>query len=160
MNIIRLSFLWLLTSSSLYKKLHEFFILPSVHHLQSLSSSAAVSSGQIDVEYLSQKTRNLPPHEKIITLIVDEMYVAQRIEYTDRAFVGLAANGSSAKTVLSFMVQSVCSNYKDMVCLIPVLKLDTSILQTWLHEVLVALHNLFVIVAVTTTISVTGKPFS
>ena len=63
-SIIRISFLWQLTSSSLYKKLHEFFILPSVHHLQSLSSSAAVSPGQINVEYLSQKTRNLPPHKK------------------------------------------------------------------------------------------------
>ena len=157
---MRISFLWQLTSSSLYEKLHEFFILPSVRRLQSLSSSAAISSGQIDVEYLSQKTRNLPPHEKIVTLVMDEVYVAQRIEYTDGAFVGLAADGSSAKTVLSFMVQSVCSNYKDMICLIPVSKLDTSILHTWLHKVLVALHNLKFLLSLLTTISVTGKPFS
>ena len=132
----------------MYKKLHEFFILPSVRRLQSLSSSAAVLSEQIDVEYLSQKTRNLPPHEKIVTLIVDEVYVAQRIEYTNSAFVRLADDGSSATTVLSFMVQSVCSNYKDVVCVIPVSKLDTSILQALLHKVPVALHYLFVIVAV------------
>ena len=94
-------------SSSLYKNLHELFILPSVRRLQLLSSSSVVSSGQIDVEYLAQKTQNLSLHEKIVTLIVDEVYVAQRIENTDGAFVGLAAGGSSAKTVLSFMVQSV-----------------------------------------------------
>ena len=121
-SIIRISFLWQLTSSSLYKKLHEFFILPSVRRLQSRFFSAAVSSGLIDVKYLSQKTRNLPLHDKIVTFIVDEEYVAQRIEYPDGAFVGFAADGSSAKTVLSFMVQSVCSNYKDVVCLFPVSK--------------------------------------
>ena len=65
-SIIRISFLWQLTSSWLYKKLHEFFILPSVRRLQSLSSSAAVSSGQIDVEYLAQKTQNLPPMKKLL----------------------------------------------------------------------------------------------
>ena len=119
-----------------------------MRRFQSLSSSAAVSSGQSNVGYLSQKTRNLPLHEKIVTLIVDEVYVAQRIEYTDGAFAGLAADGSLAKPSLSFMVQSVCSNYKDMGCLITVSKLDTSILQAWLHKVLVALHNLFVIVTV------------
>ena len=51
------------------------------------------------------------------------MCVAQRIEYvarTDGAFVGLAADDSSAKIVLSFMVQSVCSNYEDMICLVPI----------------------------------------
>ena len=68
-----------------------------MRRLQSLSSNAAVSSGQIDVEYLSQKTQNLPSGEKIIALIVDEVYVAQRIDYTDGEFVGLAADGSSAK---------------------------------------------------------------
>ena len=107
---MRISFLWQLTNSSLYKKLHEFFNLLSVRRLRSPSSSAAFSSGQVDVEYLSQKTWNLPPHEKIVTLIVDEVYVAQRIECTDGAFVGLAADGFSAKAILSFMVQSVCSN--------------------------------------------------
>ena len=48
------------------------------------------------------------------------------------------------------MIQSVHSNYKDMVYLIPISKLDTSILKAWLHKVLVALHNLFVIVSVST----------
>ena len=47
-----------------------------------------------------------------------------------------------------FMVQSVSSNYKDMLCLILISKLDTRILQAWLQKVLVALPNLFVIVAV------------
>ena len=76
--------------------------------LPPVTSSAAVSCRQIDVEYLAQKTQNLPSREKIVTLIVDKVYVAKRIKYTDGAFVGLAADGSSAKTILSFMVQSVC----------------------------------------------------
>ena len=118
-----------------------------MRHFQSFSCSAAVSSAQIDVEYLAQKPQNLLSREKIVTLIVHEVYVAQRIEYTDGAFAGFAADGSSAKNGL-FMVQSVCSNYKDMLCLIPISKLDTRILQAWLHKVLLALPNLIIIVAV------------
>ena len=43
-SLLMTSFLWQLTSSSLYKKLRSFFILPSISQLRRLSSTTAVES--------------------------------------------------------------------------------------------------------------------
>ena len=80
--------------------------------------------------------------------MVDEIHTANRIEYSKGSFQRLAENGMPSKTVLSFMVQSVHGKCKDIVCLIPVHRLDYSILLSWFHKVMVALHDIFLIVAV------------
>ena len=46
------------------------------------------------------------------------------------------------------MVQSVCKNYKDIVCLVPVEKLDTSLLHYWFNKVMKYLSKIFIVVAV------------
>ena len=74
--------------------------------------------------------------------------IAQRIEYSNGCFVGLTEDGVPAKTVLAFMVQSVCSKYKDVVCLIPVNKLDTGLLHAWFDRVMQGLRDIFLVLAV------------
>ena len=147
-SMLKTAFLWQLTSNSLYKKLNSFFVLPSVRRLQTLSAGTAVTSGSIDVGYLKERVKNLSDKEKIVTLILDEVYIAERVEYSNGSFIGLTENGTPAKTVLGFMVQSVCSNYKDIVCLIPVATLNTSVLQKWFTKVMTALHDIFIVIAV------------
>ena len=44
------------------------------------------------------------------------------------------------------MVQSTCAKYKDVVCLIPLKKLDTTTLQYWFNQVMLSLHDLFLVV--------------
>ena len=80
--------------------------------------------------------------------MVDEVYTAQRVEYTNGSFIGWTEDGSPAKTVLSFMIQSICGKFKDVVCLIPVHKLDTHLLKTWFHKVMNFLDGIFDVVAV------------
>ena len=123
------AFLWRLTSTSLYKKLLNLFVLPSIAHLRRLSAEMAVESSKLDMEYLRERTENLTAQDKIVTLMVDEVYTVQRIEYTNGAFVGVTEDGSPAKTVLAFMVQSLHGKYKDVVCLVPVNRLDTVLLR-------------------------------
>ena len=70
------------------------------------------------------------------------------MEYQNGTFVGLTEDGACARTDLTFMVQSVCQNYKDVVCLVPVEKLDTSILRCWFDKVMKCLDEIFFVVAV------------
>ena len=80
--------------------------------------------------------------------MIDEIYTAQRIEYSNGAFVGLTEDNKPAKTVLTFMIQSTCSKYKDVVCLVPVDKLDTKTQRKWFDLVMLKLQDIFRIVAV------------
>ena len=76
---------------------------------------------------------------------MDKIYT---VEYSNGSFVGLTEEGKPSKTVLTFMIQSVNSKYKDVVCLQPFYQLDTEFLKSWFHTVMVALHDLFIVVAV------------
>ena len=86
--------------------------------------------------------------ERLIVLLIDKVYTAQRIEYSDGSFIGLPMEGKPAKTILAFMVQSVVGNFEDIVCLIPVNKLDTALLHHWFIIVLKALDSLCSVVAI------------
>ena len=79
--------------------------------------------------------------------MLDEVYTAQRVEYTNGSFIGVT-EGASAKTVLIFMLQSVKGKYKDVVCLIPIHKLSTALLWKWFDLLMSVLNDLFLIVAV------------
>jgi len=86
----------------------------------------------------------------MVTLLIDEVYIAERVEYSNGSFIGITENGTPGKTVLGFMIQSIFCSYKDVVCLIPISTLDTSTLYFWFTKVMEALKNLFHVVAVCT----------
>ena len=81
-------------------------------------------------------------------LIIDEVYTAQRIEYCNGQFIGLTKDGVASKTVLTFMVQSIYGKYKDVVCLIPINKLDTALLREWFFKVMEGINDCFQVLAV------------
>ena len=147
-TVIKLSFLWYITSTSPYKKLRDLFILPSITRLRQLSQGTTVDSSDINLNYLHQRTAQLNDKEKIVTLIIDEVYTAQRMEYSNGAFIGLTLDGEPAKTVLTFMVQSTCCKYKDIVCLVPAAKLSTRLLWYWFDRVMFALKDLVLVICV------------
>ena len=91
-------------------------------------------------------------------LLLDEVYTAQRVEYSNDSFVGLTEDGVPAKTVLAFMVQSICGKYRDVVCLIPINKLNTNTLSHWFNRVLKAsvLFTKYLLFVLITTFA-TGK---
>ena len=144
------AFLWQLASTSLHKKLNKLFVLPSVIRLCQLSGGMTVQEGKLDLNYLKMRVADLSSREQIVALLVDEVYTAQRIESSNGSFIGLTEEGAQVKTVLAFMIQFVMGKYKDVVCLIPVKKLDTNHLKAWFDRVMLSLNELFFVVAVCT----------
>ena len=65
-----------------------FFSLPSVWRLQSLSACTSVATESIDLEYLKEKIKDLSLQEKMVTLILDEVYIAERVKYSNESFIG------------------------------------------------------------------------
>jgi len=58
--------------------------------------------------------------------MIDEIYIAKRVEYNGGEMQGLTHEGSVASTLLCFMVKSLTSKYKDLVAMYPMCKLTAT----------------------------------
>lgn len=158
-SLICTSFLWQMTSTGLYKKLKDVFLLPSIRRLQQLSQNTSVRPCRLDTEYLTRRTSHLTERNKIVLLIIDEVYTAQRMEYQNGQLIGLTENGSKAKTVLTFMVQSLFSKFKDVVYLAPVDRLNTLQLNSYFESLLEQLSHFVFVQAVSVDNHVVNRTF-
>ena len=127
--------------------------------LHSLSRGSTVETCTIDLEYLQRRSNFLSDKEKIVTLLIDEVYTAQRIEFSNGEFVGYTSDGIPAKTVLTFMIQSTCSKYKDVVYLVPVFRLTSDTLYNEFISVVTQIDSLFHVIAVSTDNHVINRSF-
>ena len=119
-----------MTSKSAYMKLREIVILPTIRRLQQLSESTSVSTGEVQKHYLIHRSAALKAEDKVVVLLIDKVYAAQHDD-----------DGAIAKTVLTFMVQSLRSTYKDVVKLVPVEGLTTDIVKKNFDSVLEAVSK-------------------
>ena len=147
-NLLVTAFLWHMNSRALYARLGDLFCLPSVRRLQQISAGSAVNPSIVDTQYLKMRAANLDENQKIVLLIIDEIYVASRIELVDGRLVGVTDNGGVSKTVLVFMVQSIRSKYKDVVKVVPVDTLTTDLLLEQFHSVLQSISDIFHVFAI------------
>ena len=65
-----------------------FFSMASVRRSQRLSARTSVATGSIDLGYLKEIIKDLSVQEKMVTLIFDEVYIAERVEYSNESFIG------------------------------------------------------------------------
>jgi len=81
--------------------------------------------------YLKQKCSVLAEHERLCVLIMDEIYVSQKIACKGGSLHGFATNvgassdNAEASTVQAFMISSLFSKNKDVLALEPVKYLDS-----------------------------------
>ena len=91
---------------ALYKQIRQegILILPTVRHLKNPTSAFSVESGMSEatIQYLKARIATLSEREKVVNLIIDEVYSSQRIEYSGGNFYGYE-NQNVTKTLLCFM---------------------------------------------------------
>lgn len=120
--------------------------LPHSSYLKRLQSVFNIGSGMqqnVHVEYLRQKCQRMKDFERTVILMIDEIYVSGQLSYKQGKFEGGANNdiSSSANTAQVFMISSVLSKHKDVVCIVPVKNMTAMILSDMIKEVLQILHN-------------------
>ena len=147
-SLIIQAFIWHSLSPALYRKLCDFFCLPSERRLQQLSCRNDVSLNNMDMEYITFRIKNLSDRDRIVTLIIDEIYTAARIEFHNGRFIGMTEDGNVSKTVLAFMVESLTSKYRDVVKLIAVDSLTSQQLRRYFDVLLSRLDQHLFVVAV------------
>lgn len=106
-------------SSSTYEFLRQFFILPHKRYLQFISSKLSISPDSDDntQHYLKIMAKNLNEREKVVNLMIDEIYVTSKLVYKAQKIDGMAENKPDelAKTIQSFMITSPFGHFKEMV---------------------------------------------
>ena len=132
-SLLASSALWENTSPALYKHImkENVLTLPSEKHLRNLTSILTTESGitSSTAAYLRARAKGLSDREKLVSVLIDEVYCAKQTEYSNGKFFG-NEDGDSSKTILSFMLKSVASKYRDMVALIPINKISADLLKS------------------------------
>ena len=108
-ELIRLLFIWQMMGQSMYKKLKILFILPLVRRLQQLAQGTSIEDSTFNSKYFKTRVSNFTSQQRyfVVTLMIDEVYTAQRIEYSNGKFIDLTENGRRSRAVLIFMVHVV-----------------------------------------------------
>jgi hypothetical protein len=102
------------------------------------------------LEYLRIRISGLSERERLTSIIIDEVYSAKRIEYSNGKFYGFE-NSVATKTLLCFMVKSVAGKYEDIVAMVPLTTISSEIIARWYDKVLKAVTELGFVVVVTLT---------
>lgn len=133
-------------SPSAYHALRNYgFFLPHPRNLRKLIYNIDLSMEKLDgsIKYLQNRLKCLKPHEKIVTLIMDEIYISPQLNFKGGSIYGNAIDSSDfAKTVQVFMISSVFSKYKDVVGLFPVSNLKSTYLKDMIMKILQMVEEL------------------
>ena len=125
------------TSPAAYKQLlrEEIFFLPSIRHLQHLTSSMdnELRLGETAINYLKARLTKLGQQDRLVSLIFDEVYTQKRIEYVGGRFYGMDMENEHATKTICPMVRSVAGSYRDIVAMSPVDNLNAK-KQTYVDE--------------------------
>ncbi|QQP40737.1 Putative LOC101234274, partial [Caligus rogercresseyi] len=78
---------------------------------------------------------SLDSKDRIVSIIIDEVYSSQRVEFVGGKLYGYVDNVPT-KTVLCFMIKSVLGRYNDVVAMVPLSKIDSKIMEQWFFKVL------------------------
>ena len=113
-------------SAYTFLKDESILTLPSISTLKKVTKSLNNSKGLSNENYLKMRFSQLNEYERNIILIIDEMYVSRKVEYSAGEFTGMSSDGNVASTMLCFMIRSVVGKYRDLVAIYPMAHLTAN----------------------------------
>src|SRR6218665_1134103 len=161
-KLVILSYLIHAASPAAYVVLRDQNILslPTTTTLRKVTRRLNSATGLDNSSYLKLRISKLNQYERTVILIIDEIYIAKRVEYTKGEMQGLTPDGSVASTLLCFMVKSVVSKYKDIVAIYPMSKLTAAKQHDCYLEVAANLRNeSFNVIAISVDNATTNRKF-
>ena len=124
-SLLAMSVLWENARANLYRQIvsEGVLSLPSPKYIKELSGSLSFGTGLPEgtVNYLRKRLESLCPRERLVALLIDEVYTCQQVEYSNGKFYGYE-NSEVTKTLLCFMIKGIASRYGDMVAMVPLTK--------------------------------------
>ena len=150
------------TSCSAYEVLlhQNVLCLPSVRTLGKITRHVNTNTGLDNTAYLKLRFAKLNAFQRTVLLIIDEIYIAKRVEYCAGKVEGLTAEGTAASTLLCFMIKSVVGKYKDIVAIYPVAGLTAVKQHECYEEVMSTVHEVgFNVVAISVDNAATNRKF-
>ena len=126
------------SSAAAYEVLHsqQVLCLPSVSTLARITRLVNSNSGLDNASYLQLRVSQLNDYQKNVLVIIDEVYIAKRVEYSAGEVQGLTADETVASTLLCFMSKFVIGKYKDVVAIYPMATLTAAKQHESYHEVM------------------------
>ena len=94
-----------------------------------------------NLPYLKLHVSKLNKFKWSVLLIIDEIYIARRVEYSSGEVLGLTADGNVTSMLLCFMVKSVAGRYKDIVAIYPMDRLTAMKQKECYDDVMTLLHQ-------------------
>lgn len=93
--------------------------------------------------YIKQKFHFLKDSDKVVSLMIDEIYIKPYFDYKGGNIVGMAYNTEeAAKSAHVFMLQSLLSSFKEVVHILPVKTMKAMELFNFIKRIVVGLQNI------------------
>ena len=142
-------------SPSCYKQIYKdgFLTVPSPDHLRRLVSALDVDTltlSETTVAYLKARYSKLHDREKVVSILMDEVYSQVTVQYVSGKFFGIE-NGQFTKTLLSVMLKSIAGKYRDIIVMAPVVNISAEKLYEVWKNVAKAISEIGFDIAVTMT---------
>jgi len=138
----------------------KLLCIPSTSTLRKVTKRLDGTNGLDNSAYLKLRASKLNQFEQTVILIIDEIYIAKRVEYSGGEVQGLTPDGSVATTLLCFVVKSLASRYKDIVAIYPICKLTAAKQFECYQEVAALLRTVSLnVVAISVDNATTNRKF-
>ena len=130
-------------SYSAYNFLYQqqLLCLPSICTLRKLTRKLSTDNGLQIENYLRLRVGKLDAFDCNVLLMIDEVYLFKRIEYSGNKIYGVTDDLHAATTILCFMVKSIKGKYRDVVSLFPINILTAEKLRQCFEDTMKTLRN-------------------